>query len=235
MPSYLRKWNDRIILVRPTKWDGVEEVPPWDCLDITPCRRGKNRKYRKGLSAEKIEESRHGERAMLLHNLASSMSYIIRQNPQLYRSRQFCKKYADNPRMSNPLFGCCVVAAEAIYFLPPDDYQRRLYRAKDYEGIWHWWTTHIQPNNPAIELDSPAILDPTHKQFHSYLEDRHKAPYEDGNRTSPMGWKQSPSKRTLDLIADTADFEGFPCFRYKTYDASFRPPSTPGNLEAFME
>jgi len=28
MPTYLRKWLDRYILVRPTKWDGAEEVAP---------------------------------------------------------------------------------------------------------------------------------------------------------------------------------------------------------------
>ena len=230
MPNYLRSWHDRIILVRPTKWDGAEEIPPWDCLDITECRRGAVRWG--NLPVSSLTHLPHEERErqigvgkdILLTNFAEVMAHIIGLHPNLYRSRPFCKKYADNPRIKNPYFGCCVPAAEALYLLIPDDKERTLYRAKDKEGIYHWWAQHTSTSGEV------RILDATSKQFSTALE----APYEDGKKTSLMGWKQSPSKRTLDLIADTADFMKLSCERYRTFDASLRPPTTPGTLEAFL-
>jgi hypothetical protein len=225
--SYLRKWNDRTILVRPTKWDGAEEVSPWDCLDITDCRRGAVRwgqvpasHYKSGFSQEWIENAIGGAKDILLRHFATWMGHLIDQNPHLYRSRHFCKKYADNPRMDNPLFGCSIVAAEALYFLIPDDKERGLFRAKDNDGIWHYWAQHTSAGGETF------ILDATNEQFSAY---------DDGKKTMPIGRHQSPSKRTLDLIAAAADFMTLPCERYRTFDASFMPPSTPGTVEAFME
>ena len=241
MPNYLRSWHDRTILVRPTKWDGAEEVPPWDCLDITECRRGAVRwgqlpasHFKRGISHDEMERIIGGAKDVLLSNFVEQMAHLIRENPSHYRSRPFCKKNADNPRMNNPYFGCCVAAAEALYFLIPDDKERTLYRAKDKEGIYHWWAQHTYTSGGV------GILDATHTQFSNWWNERNgtdflEAPYDDGKKISPMGWKQSPSKRTLDLIADTAELMKLPCERYRADNNSYKPPSAPGTLESFLD
>ena len=209
MPNYLRLWNNRNILVRPTKWDGAEEVAPWDCLDITRVLLN----YRR----------------YTLSNSYSIYDYTnnpivqeIRNNYYLYRSFPFCKTYADNPRMDNPLFGCCVVAAEALFFITTGDDKPSCYRAKDGDGIYHWWVQSVGEHK-----DEVIIQDATRQQFDELSFD---APYSDGKKTSLMGWKQSPSKRTLDLIGNLST----KTIRYKSLDKSYAPPHTHGTLESFL-
>ena len=50
-------------------------------------------------------------------------------------------------------------------------------------------------------------------------------------KTELMGWKHSPSKRTLDLCEAIAPTS----IRYRTEDNSYKPPSTPGTLESFLD
>jgi len=226
MPNYLRKLDKRTILVRPTKWDGVDEVPPWDCLDITDAKE-------------------HYHLYLVLLNPPSDemehpIGAEIRKNYGLYRSRQFCKKHADNPRMNNPFFGCCVVATEALYFLMPENLHPSCYRAMDGDGIYHWWVACMMPLRHALGTstwkmgfmefkrrnDDEIIQDATAPQFDGLP---FTPPYDNGKKTNLMGWKQSPSKRTLDLIERISPKS----IRYKTYDGrNFMPQDNP--LMRFM-
>ena len=223
MPNYLRKWNDRTILVRPTKWDGKEEVPPWDCLDITEIVERKTEK------SQRVRE----HIVIDLRNIEYAISWECEKNPHLYRSPSFTKLYADNPRMKHPHFGCCVVAAEAMFFLTPEHKNPQLYRAMDNEGIYHWWLEIEVGDEVGLPIESDRLekLDPTHQQFSKLPFD---PPYDDGKKTSLMGWKQSPSKRTLDLISN-CNYLSLITTRYRTNDSNFRPPETPGTLETFFD
>lgn len=210
MPDYLRKWNDRIILVRPTKWDGAEELPPFDCLDITEAR----------------------THYILPHILEPIIAAEIRKNYKLYRSRPFCRKYVGNPRMNNPFFGCCVVATEALYFLTPEDRKPVCHRAMDAEGIFHWWLEYYVEGN-----DKVIIQDATAEQFDGLT---FPPPYENGKKTALTGWKASPSKRTLDLIENITFHHDTnilnqkgKSIRYRTFDGSnFMPvDEETGNID----
>jgi len=212
MPSYLRKRGNRIILVRPARWNDAEELPPFDCLDVT----------------EAIDHP------ISPHILETIITDEIRQNYSLYRSRQFCQDYADNPRMDNPFFGCCIVATEALYFLAPEDSNPRCQRAPDGDGILHWWLESY------VEDDDKVIIqDATAGQFDDLT---FPPPYVDGKNTTIKGWKQSPSKRTLDLIekitlhhdANILKSKGL-LKRYKSLDNSYAPPSPPGTLYDFLQ
>ena len=228
MPNYLRNWNDRTIIVRPTKWNGAEELPPFDCLDITA-------------EIERISDTLfpidecYGIPPLFSDGLGGNwdrsdgtnlIEPILRQNPDAYRSKPFCRTHKENPRMSNPLFGCCVVATEALWLLsqvavyPPNPLE--VWKVKDAEGIWHWYLHH------QVE-DSHHFYDATRAQFHSWGI---AAPdYPSGKKTALMGWKASPSKRTLDLCETIAPSS----IRYRTTDDSYKPPSTPGTLESFLD
>jgi len=226
MPNYLRKWENRTILVRPTKWDGVDEIPPWDCLDITDAKEH----YHLYLA------TRYNPSNVMEHPIGAE----IRKNYGLYRSRPFCKTHADNPRMSNPFFGCCVVASEALFFLMPEDLYTSCYRAMDGDGIYHWWVACRAPHRwamgtssskmhlmPFIWLnDYEIIQDGTAPQFDGLS---FTPPYDNGKKTNLMGWKQSPSKRTLDLIERISPKS----IRYKTYDGRHFMPrdDATGNID----
>jgi len=226
MPNYLRRWNDRTILVRPTKWDGAEEIPPWDCLDITAVRNA--------WEEDTIKKQNQKDEVVVPKSLIAGegVRYLvqeeIRKNYSLYRSRVFSKKYADNPRMNNPFFGCCVVAAEALYFLTPEDRNPRCYRAADGEGLYHWWNHYDivwEPGAAAV----PKRLDATHEQFDGLS---FSPPYASGKKTALMGWKQSPSKRSLDLIENISS----KTIRYRTFDGrNFMPvDEETGNIDLDM-
>ena len=222
MVKYLREWKKRNILVRPTKWNGAEEVAPWDCLDITNALRHHRSYY---ISSYYNEE-------VLLRN---PIAVEIQKNYKLYRSLQFSKKYADNPRMNNPFFGCCVVATEALSILISGQYSPKCYRAMDYEGIWHWWImcdieyeSSYFPQHIHTKNNNVVIEDATANQFSGISPDI--PPYADGKKTSFMGWKQSPSKRTLDLIENITPRSR----RYKCFDGSYAPPPTGASLDAFF-
>jgi len=216
MPNYLRNWNDRTIIVRPTKWNGAEELPPWDCLDITDAL----------LHYVYYLIPRYNPNNDKEHPIASE----IRKNYGLYRSRPFVKNYGDNPRIVNPFFGCCVVATEALFFLTPVDKNPRCMRALDNDGIFHWWLEsdmhwdkHFGDGTPN---DGRIIQDATAAQFDGLS---FSPPYENGKKTSLMGWKQSPSKRTLDLIENVSAKS----IRYRTTDTSYAPIDQSTNLERF--
>jgi len=222
MVNYLREWNKRNILVRPTKWNGAEEVAPWDCLDITNALRNWQDYM---MMSYKLDE-------ILLRN---PIAVEIQKNYKLYRSPHFSKNYADNPRMKNPFFGCCVVATEALSYLIDGDAKPMCFKAKDYEGIWHWWIMcHIPrlksyfPKHLHMPYTDIAVEDATASQF-SGIEPN-IPPYAGGKKTSFMGWKQSPSKRTLDLIERITPSSK----RYKCYDKTYAPPSSGASLVEFF-
>jgi len=239
MVNYLRKWNKRIILVRPTKWDGGKELAPWDCLDITDARL----EYQK-YTLPPFDVNDYIKDGIFTSPLDPQKDYTnnpvvreIKENYQLYRSIPFSTKHANNDRMANPFFGCCVVAAEALYFLTPESEEPHLFRAGDFEGEWHWWVESLLlPANPMAPSgrkgnwgDNPVIIqDATLLQFE---DTGHLPPYDFGKKTKPMGWKKSPSKRTLDLIEAIAPS----CKRYKCLDGSYAPPHSGASLEKFME
>jgi len=217
MPNYLRKWENRTILVRPTYWDGVDEIPPWDCLDITDAKEH----YHLYLV------TRYNPSNEMEHPIGAE----IRKNYGLYRSRPFCKNHADNPRMRNPFFGCCVVASEALYFLMPEELYTSCYRAMDGDGIYHWWVACKAPHRWAMGTSTSKIhLMPFNwRNDYEIIQDASAPqfdglpftpPYDNGKKTNLMGWKQSPSKRTLDLIERISPKS----IRYKTYDGrNFMP------------
>ena len=231
MPSYLRKWNDRTILVRPTKWDGAEELPPWDCLDFT--------------DGIKKTEEKVLPISLWLRKMESTITRALLENPSHYRSKPFCRTHKDNPRMDVPLFGCCVVATEALWFLTQHylltmsaEYENSYgsskvivepWKVKDFDGIYHWYIMSSRDADPPWQANPWQMeIDATSKQF---LHPSHwDVPYADGKKTSLMGWKQSPSKRTLDLIAKCL----MKSDRYKCFDGSYANPILPGTLEAFF-
>jgi len=133
MPNYLREWNKRTILVRPTKLDGAEEVQPWDCLDITDARLD----YQKYTLPPFDVNDYIKDGEFTPPPQVSEKDYMnnpvvreIEENYEQYRSIPFSTKHANNDRMDNPFFGCCVVAAEALYFLTPESHSPHLYRAR---------------------------------------------------------------------------------------------------------
>ena len=209
MPDYLRKYNDRDILVLPSKWDKTEEIPPFDCLDITDARK----------EWEQYLVPRYAPEDKPEHPIARE----LRRNPSLYRSLPFTKTNKGNPRLSHPLFGCCVVATEVLFFLVPEDRHPICYKAYDEEGIYHWWLECKDSHS-----EERIIQDATAAQFDDLS---FSPPYETGTKTSLMGWKQSPSKRTLDLLTKIAGKST----RYKCFDTSYAPPDPLNNLERFYQ
>ena len=215
MPVYSRKINDKIILVRPLKWDAAEELPSYDCLDITDAIKH----YVRYLIP------RHNPHHDIEHPIAAE----IRKNYSLYRSRPFTKQYATHTRMNNPFFGCCVVATEALFFLTPEKMEPTCYKARDGDGIWHWWLESLQHYGRQFgewRNDESIIQDATAEQFDDLS---FNPPYTNGKKTSLMGWKQSPSKRTLDLIENITGSK-----RYRSFLPFYALPEAPGNLEKFL-
>ena len=198
MPVYLRKHNDRNILVRPTKWDKSEEIPPFDCLDITDARKNWVEYLVPRYASEDKPE----------HPIARE----IRRNHNLYRSGNFSRDNEGNPRLNNPFFGCCVVATEVLFFLVPEDRHPICYKAYDEEGIYHWWLECLDSHS-----EERIIVDATSDQF---TDLDFSPPYENGKKTSLMGWKQSPSKRTLDLISN-CNYLSLITTRYRTNDSFY--------------
>jgi hypothetical protein len=231
MPTYLRKWKNRTILVRPTKWDASEEIPPWDCLDFTSAFRE--------ISGAGLYLDMNVSVAFYLYRIQIPIMKELKQNPHLYRSKPFCRTHKDNPRMDEPLFGSCVVATEAMLFLAQyyqlmmgdnysgyskNDYSVEPWKVKDLEGIYHWYIMYNDHDDDLFDGDQ---IDVTEGQFHNYENLRPK--YSDGKKTSLMGWKQSPSKRTLDLIGNCLTKS----VRYTSLDNSYEHYNT-GTLEGFF-
>ena len=219
MPDYLRVSNDRIILVRPTKWDGKVEVPPWDCLDITEHIIKQDEEFYVNHICSFLVKTNDEVQYINAH-YSTEIADEIDKNYKLYRSHSFSKKYSDNGRMLNPYFGCCVVAAEVLYFLTPEVYNPRCYRALDNDGIYHWWIECSDGGNETLVLDN-AIF-----QF----DTDNPPPYHNGKKTTFMGWKQSPSKRTLDLIERIIPSST----RYRTTDKNYLDGGVLGTLHDFL-
>ena len=252
MSQYLRTIRGRTILIRPTRWNGADEMPPWDCLDITFEMETQSLMPTIGIGSvwhygTPILNGDGEDTEGWWKRGGSGNPEIITEelmlNAELYRSKPFCKTHKDNPRMKSPLFGCCVVATEALWFLTQHSidtpHPLEIWKVKDYEGIWHWYLRHLIEEAPdeyheaLINAPDGIFYDATRAQF-----DVLKLPvpdYRNGRRTALMGWKQSPSKRTLDLIEEI----GRPyTTRYKSYDSECIPPDAeplpPGTLDEFF-
>lgn len=86
---------------------------------------------------------------------------------------------------ANPLFGHCHNAAGA-YQVIFGSKKIKLYRAKDDEGIYHWWG--VGPEG--------EIFDPTRDQY--IFEGRIPPPYQRGERASILGYDYR--KRVNELV-----------------------------------
>lgn len=101
---------------------------------------------------------------------------------------ELLKKEYREQNKSNPLFGHCYVATEALYHSIPVE-ERINYKSvcgKDDEGITHWWIENKQTGE---------ILDITGDQYYSKGK---TPPYRNG-RTNPFLTSQ-PSKRCRVLL-----------------------------------
>lgn len=75
---------------------------------------------------------------------------------------------------TNPTFGHCHNAAGCLYKIFGHK-NLKMYRAKDDEGIWHWWCLDL--NGKRIDLTADQ-----------YYSTGRKPPYEDGQKASLLGW-----------------------------------------------
>lgn len=89
---------------------------------------------------------------------------------------------------TNPMFGHCYVATEAMYHMTKEKYPGRftIFHGKDDEGIVHWWLH----DNEQIK-----ILDITADQYYSAGK---VPPYVKGRRGSFL--TNDPSKRAVTLM-----------------------------------
>jgi len=90
------------------------------------------------------------------------------------------------------------------------------------------WESWMGKADKRLAWGDTIIQDATSLQF-SFLP--FSPPYDNGTGTSLMGWKKSPSKRTLDLIEVIAPS----CKRYKCLDGSWAPPHSGASLEKFFD
>jgi len=232
MPTYLRKWRDRTILVRPTKWEGIEEVKAWDCIDFTDAIKKAHD------DLEPID--------FWLMALRNTIKKELLANYSQYRSKPFLRQHKDNPRLDNPFFGCCVVATEAILFLTHhyqitmgEQYAKKYsrdapivepWRVKDMDGIWHHYImTSYAADLPWQKNPYKMETDATEEQFSPSYWTLDNS-YKNGKKTRLMGWKNSPSKRTLNLIGNILPSSS----RYRNTDKTYANPDMPGSLEDFF-
>lgn len=97
------------------------------------------------------------------------------------------KKYAEMDR--GIYCGHCAVASEALfYLLGGKETGYHLYRAKDEQGISHWWVVNAQG----------VILDSTREQYTDYGL---KPPYDKGKKACPnQGHGYVPTNRAKILM-----------------------------------
>lgn len=93
-------------------------------------------------------------------------------------------KYKED-NVTNPLFGHCYHATQALYYLLDCDVLVPM-SGKDELGNIHWWLQ-----------DGEAIIDVTGKQYDKIDCD---PPYKVGKPSKWYGWKQRPHKRSMTLI-----------------------------------
>jgi len=84
----------------------------------------------------------------------------------------------------NPMFGHCHTASACLQKVFGTK-ELKLYRAKDWSDIWHWW---------AVD-NSGKIVDLTADQYYSIGKE---PPYDDGQKASMLGF--SYRTRTLELL-----------------------------------
>ncbi len=99
---------------------------------------------------------------------------------------------------TNPLYGHCYHATQAMYYLLDCD-TLISYSGKDWRGEDHWWLTNSEDG---------YIIDVTADQYYSIGE---KPPHDVGKPTKWYGWKGRVHKRTMVLMqkiqSDVAFFE----------------------------
>jgi hypothetical protein len=94
---------------------------------------------------------------------------------------------------TNPMFGHCYVATEALYHILKEDYPNRfsIFHGKDDEGITHWW---LHDN------EKVKIIDATSDQYYSAGK---TPPYEKSRRGAFL--TKLPSKRAVILMDRLGD------------------------------
>lgn len=96
------------------------------------------------------------------------------------------KKQFREENKSNPMYGHCYVASEALFHLLGKEYSDyKPYCGKGESGVNHWW----------LQNSKGDILDPTADQYYSVGK---KPPYEKGRRKAFL--TNFPSKRAVILI-----------------------------------
>lgn len=123
---------------------------------------------------EQLPEPGHTDTKELISIIQSELSPDLLKKEYRHRNK------------SNPMFGHCYVASEALYYLvnemEPDKY--RPFHGKDKEGIVHWWLQN------GVER-----LDPTAEQYTSQGK---APPYQVGRAGSFL--TRNPSKRARILL-----------------------------------
>lgn len=95
------------------------------------------------------------------------------------------KRYREE-NSSNPMFGHCYHASQALYYLMDTDVLEQM-SAIDYHNEAHWWLR---------DKITHEIYDITSEQYYSVNQ---KPPYP-GKKKNWYGWKQRPHQRTLNLM-----------------------------------
>lgn len=88
--------------------------------------------------------------------------------------------------INNPTYGHCYVASEVLFHLLNNPKKYSAARAKDENGINHWWI---------VDLDNGNIIDPTADQYYSINK---IPPYNVGYKCSFLTKK--PSKRAKIIL-----------------------------------
>jgi hypothetical protein len=108
-----------------------------------------------------------------IENLMSDIRNVL--------SPDLLKKEYHRENSTNPMFGHCYVATEALYYLLDDSARYGPARGRDDAGIVHWWL---------VDLYEQKIWDPTKDQ---YLSVGKVPPYHNGKRSGFL--TNFPSKR----------------------------------------
>ena len=90
----------------------------------------------------------------------------------------------------NPMFGHCHTASACLQKVFGTE-NIKLYRAKDDEGIWHWW---------AVDKNE-KVLDLTADQYYTVGR---LPPYDKGQKASMLGWGYRA--RVLELLDRVSKF-----------------------------
>ena len=110
---------------------------------------------------------------------------LIRQNltSDLLKGRK--KLMYPNDLKTNPLYGHCYHASQALFYLMNTD-QLVPMSAEDYRGEKHWWLQN-----------GDRVYDITEGQYYSVNK---FPPHDLGKKSKWYGWKQRPQQISLDLM-----------------------------------